>query len=224
MPGMGGAPQNGNSLIVSAFHTELFHQLLVVLLIGAVCAIAFNVIRTVQYRQPHGSGRPHPGRRRRRDARAARPEGPAHWLRRPLDPRRTPATAIGHAPGAPVERDRTVGHRFSAVGAARRQFRREHLVQPSDPGGFVSGVDPARSRPLAHRGPPWPLVAVGWGGQCRLGPGGVDLRGGLWGHLRPRGDVALRHPGRGAALLRRRAPAWRCPNGPSGRPASDASS
>ncbi len=56
MPGMGGAPPNGNSVIVSAFHTELFHQLLVVLLIGAVCAIAFNVIRTVQYRQLKAQG------------------------------------------------------------------------------------------------------------------------------------------------------------------------
>ena len=56
MPGMGGAPQNGNSVIVSAFHTELFHQLLVVFLVGAVCAIAFNVIRTVQYRQLKAQG------------------------------------------------------------------------------------------------------------------------------------------------------------------------
>jgi cytochrome oxidase Cu insertion factor (SCO1/SenC/PrrC family) len=60
MPGMGGAPQNGNSVIVSAFHTELFHQLLVVLLIGAVCAIAFNVIRTVQYRQLRAQEGPAP--------------------------------------------------------------------------------------------------------------------------------------------------------------------
>ncbi len=60
MPGMGGAPQSGNSVIVSAFHAELFHQLLVVLLIGAVCAIAFNVIRTVQYRQLRAQGGPTP--------------------------------------------------------------------------------------------------------------------------------------------------------------------
>jgi cytochrome oxidase Cu insertion factor (SCO1/SenC/PrrC family) len=60
MPGMGGAPQNGNSLIVSAFHTELFHQLLVVLLVGAVCAIAFNVIRTLQYRQLRAKEGPAP--------------------------------------------------------------------------------------------------------------------------------------------------------------------
>ena len=56
MSGMGGVPQNGDSLIVSAFHTELFHQLLVVLLIGAVGAIAFNVIRTVQHRSLTAQG------------------------------------------------------------------------------------------------------------------------------------------------------------------------
>jgi cytochrome oxidase Cu insertion factor (SCO1/SenC/PrrC family) len=56
MSGMGGAPQNGNSVVLSAFHNELFHQFLVVLVIGAVCAIAFNVIRTVQYRQLRALG------------------------------------------------------------------------------------------------------------------------------------------------------------------------
>ena len=56
MPGMGGAPQNGNSVVLSAFHNELFHQLLLVLVIGALCAIAFNVVRTVQYRQLRALG------------------------------------------------------------------------------------------------------------------------------------------------------------------------
>jgi len=51
MPGMGRSLQTGNSLIVSAFHTELFHQLLFILLVGALCAIGFNVVRTVQYRR-----------------------------------------------------------------------------------------------------------------------------------------------------------------------------
>ena len=51
MPGMGRSLQTGNSLIVSAFHTELLHQLLLILLVGALCAIGFNIIRTVQYRR-----------------------------------------------------------------------------------------------------------------------------------------------------------------------------
>ena len=52
MPGMGRALQTGNSLIVSSFHTALLHQLLVV----AVCAIGFNVVRTAQYRRLRAQG------------------------------------------------------------------------------------------------------------------------------------------------------------------------
>jgi len=51
MPGMGRSVQTGNSLIVSTFHTTLFHQLLIILLVGALCAIGFNIVRTVQYRR-----------------------------------------------------------------------------------------------------------------------------------------------------------------------------
>jgi cytochrome oxidase Cu insertion factor (SCO1/SenC/PrrC family) len=56
MPGMGRALQTGNSLIVSSFHTALWHQLLVVLLVVALCAIGFNIVRTVQYRRLRESG------------------------------------------------------------------------------------------------------------------------------------------------------------------------
>ena len=56
MPGMGRSLQNGNSLIVSSFHTALWHQLLVVLLVVALCAIGFNVVRTVQYRRLRAQG------------------------------------------------------------------------------------------------------------------------------------------------------------------------
>ncbi len=52
MPGL----QAGNSVIVSAFHAALFHQLLVVLLIGAVCAIGWNVVRSTQYRRLKAEG------------------------------------------------------------------------------------------------------------------------------------------------------------------------
>ncbi len=57
MPGMGHSLQTGNSVVVSAFHTALFHQLLVVLLVGAVCAIGWNVVRTIQYRRLKAEGR-----------------------------------------------------------------------------------------------------------------------------------------------------------------------
>src|SRR5271169_2828874 len=51
MTGMGRSLQAGNPTIVSAFHAALFHQLLLLLAIGAVVAIAFNVVRTFQYRR-----------------------------------------------------------------------------------------------------------------------------------------------------------------------------
>ncbi len=57
MPGMGRSLQTGNTLIVSSFHTALFHQLIVVLALGFVCAIGFNVFRTVQYRRLRAHGR-----------------------------------------------------------------------------------------------------------------------------------------------------------------------
>ena len=56
MPGMGRSLQTGNSLIVSSFHTALFHQLLIVLLVVAICAIGFNVVRTLQYLRLRASG------------------------------------------------------------------------------------------------------------------------------------------------------------------------
>ena len=56
MPGMGRGLQSSNSTVVSAFHTALFHQLLLILVVAAVLAIAFNVIRTVQYRRLTAAG------------------------------------------------------------------------------------------------------------------------------------------------------------------------
>jgi cytochrome oxidase Cu insertion factor (SCO1/SenC/PrrC family) len=56
MPGMDRSLQAGNSVIVSAFHTALLHQLLIVLLIGAVCAIGWNVARSIQYRRLKADG------------------------------------------------------------------------------------------------------------------------------------------------------------------------
>jgi len=56
MPGMGRGLQSSNSTVASAFHTALFHQLLLILVVAAVLAIAFNVIRTVQYRRLTAAG------------------------------------------------------------------------------------------------------------------------------------------------------------------------
>jgi cytochrome oxidase Cu insertion factor (SCO1/SenC/PrrC family) len=66
MPGMGRSLQTGNSLIVSSFHTALIHQLIAIFVIAALCAVGFNVFRTVQYRRLKEHGRasfpsPRPG-------------------------------------------------------------------------------------------------------------------------------------------------------------------
>ena len=57
MPGMGRSLQTGNSLIVSSFHSALLHQFLIVMLIVVLSAVAFNVVRTVQYRRLRENGR-----------------------------------------------------------------------------------------------------------------------------------------------------------------------
>ncbi len=57
MPGMGRSLQTGNSLIVSSFRTALFHQFLIVVLVVVLCALALNVVRTVQYRRLRDNGR-----------------------------------------------------------------------------------------------------------------------------------------------------------------------
>ncbi len=51
MPGMGRTLQTGNSMIDSSFHSALLHQFLIILLIGVVCTIGFNIVRTVQWRR-----------------------------------------------------------------------------------------------------------------------------------------------------------------------------
>jgi cytochrome oxidase Cu insertion factor (SCO1/SenC/PrrC family) len=53
---MGRALRSDNPTVVSAFHTALFHQVIVVLACLAVLAIAFNVLRTIQYRRTYSAG------------------------------------------------------------------------------------------------------------------------------------------------------------------------
>ena len=51
MPGMNRTLQTGNPYIISAFKSMLFHQLLVVLVIGALLAVVWNILRSVQYKR-----------------------------------------------------------------------------------------------------------------------------------------------------------------------------
>lgn len=58
MPGMGTGLHTNNPLIVSAFHQELFHQGLVVLMILAVVLAAWNILRARQIREASSRARP----------------------------------------------------------------------------------------------------------------------------------------------------------------------
>jgi len=57
MPGMTKHLQAANPTMVSAFHTALLHQLLVLALVAVVLAVAWNLLRTVQYRRAVAAGR-----------------------------------------------------------------------------------------------------------------------------------------------------------------------
>jgi cytochrome oxidase Cu insertion factor (SCO1/SenC/PrrC family) len=56
MPGMGQAPPTNDPIVVSAFHTALAHQGLIILALLALLAIAWNAIRTMQFRRSVGDG------------------------------------------------------------------------------------------------------------------------------------------------------------------------
>ena len=117
MPGMGRSLQTGNTLIVSSFHTALFHQLIVVLALGAVCAIGFNVFRTVQYQKLKAHGQTSfPSSRRRASARADGPSAPPDRLRRPLDPRRAATGPVLHAARTPLGRSPAGSQRVPGLG------------------------------------------------------------------------------------------------------------
>ena len=73
MPGMNTGFSTNNPAIVSAFQAALLHQGLVVLLIIALVAVAWNILRSVQYRRaaagsasafPVSLSRPEPTARR----------------------------------------------------------------------------------------------------------------------------------------------------------------
>ncbi|MGO8860913.1 MAG: SCO family protein [Acidimicrobiales bacterium] len=78
MPGMGTGLRSNDPIIVSAFHTALLHQGLIVLLILAVAGITLNVLRTLQWRRASGDADGNPGVARPERA----PEPPARRLLR----------------------------------------------------------------------------------------------------------------------------------------------
>jgi cytochrome oxidase Cu insertion factor (SCO1/SenC/PrrC family) len=77
MPGMGGASGAGNSSIIRQFHTALAHQGLIILLVLVLLFVAWNALRSQQYRRAVAQGTPYPPPRP-----ATSPEPPARRLLR----------------------------------------------------------------------------------------------------------------------------------------------
>ena len=219
MPGMGRALQANNPTIVAAFHHALLQQLLWLLLIVVVLAVAWNGVRTTQYRRWVAAGRVDRG------VPAARggPEAPGRrmlrigfgclWLFDGLlqlqasMPLGLPSGVIQPAAGS-------VAH----LGPAPRQRRRLVVVRPPGPGGRGHRVDPDRPRGLVAGGAPRPVVAGLGRGQRGLGPDGLVLRRGLRRDPRTRERPGSSEPPvRSSSTLR---PAcWSpCPTGPGRHP------
>jgi cytochrome oxidase Cu insertion factor (SCO1/SenC/PrrC family) len=60
MPGMGGTSGAGNSSIIRQFHTALAHQGLIILLFLVLLLVAWNALRSLQYRRAVARGAPYP--------------------------------------------------------------------------------------------------------------------------------------------------------------------
>ena len=56
MPGMGTYLQTKNPVVVSAFHTALLHQMLLIGLVLVVLTLVWNILRTTQYRRSVAAG------------------------------------------------------------------------------------------------------------------------------------------------------------------------
>ncbi len=56
MPGMVRGLQTNNPTIIAAFRSAIDHQFLIILALAVVLALAWNVIRTLQYRRSVTSG------------------------------------------------------------------------------------------------------------------------------------------------------------------------
>ena len=203
MPGMGRSLQTGNTLIVSSFHTALVHQFIAILVVGpsAPSASTSSAPSSTGGSKEHGRASfpsPRPGARARADGATDPPDR----LRLPLDPRRTAAGPVLHAPWSPVGRDPAGGQHLPGLGAAPREQRRQiwsnHPIQAASATVWIQ-VGLGLWLLVAPRGR-WSrfggLASVGWGLVVWV------LRRGLRRHLRAGSHVALRNAGRRPVLLR----------------------
>ena len=97
MTGMGGPPGPGNGSIIASFHHDLATQGALVLLLGAVLFVAWNQLRSMQYRRAVARGESFPPGAAPVAPEPVRPPVPPDRLRPDLGVRRPPAAPVGHA-------------------------------------------------------------------------------------------------------------------------------
>ena len=188
MPGMGTSLQTDNATVISAFKSALFHQGLVVLVILALLAVAWNLLRGLQLRQVTSAGGPVP----RIMSEPTVPEPAALRLLRIAFGciwifdgilQAQVSMPLGLASGViqPAASSSPVWV------AAPRQRRRDDLEQPSGLGGRFCGLDPGRHRRVGCSWRPrgnWSRLAGAR--QRRLGTRRLGLRRGVRLDLRRR--------------------------------------
>ena len=168
-----------------------------------LCAVGFNVVRTVQYRRLKANGKSLVSLARPTAYPSRRPGGSsgsvsAHSGSSTDCCRSSPPCRSGSRRACS-----SLGQRSPGLGAAPGEQRRHHLVQPSDPGGVGHRVDPGRDRTVAAGRPAWPVVSIRRRGFRRLGSLGLGPSARPSAASSPRGDLALRCAGRRPLLLRR---------------------
>ena len=227
MPGMNAGLNTNNPTVVSAFKTALIHQALIVLLILAVVAVTWNVLRTVQLRRMaagNGADASADGGVAAAGISAAAFTSPEPVARRLLRVsfgliwifdgilQGQASMPLGMAPQV----DPAGRRRFPGLGAAPRQRHGHDLELPPDRRASGGGLDPGRHRRLAAGGAHGGLVAAGGPGQRRMGARRLGLRRGVRRDLRPRSHLAVRRA-RGGALLLRSPGRWSPSPNASGR-------
>ena len=177
MPGMGHGLQTDNPTIAAAFRAALDHQLLVLVILGVLLAVAWNVARTVHYRRAVAAGTldatvPDPW---------AYPEPPARRLLRISFGLLWVFDGLlqiqGSMPlGLPGSVLTPAASLVAGLGPAPGQRGDDHLDRPPGVGRGGHRVDPGRHRRLPAGGAQGLLVPQRRWCERRMGTGGLGVR------------------------------------------------
>ena len=219
MPGMNSGLNPADPTLVAAFRSALFHQGAIALIAIVFLWLIWATARTWRVAPPAAKGAEasaaggKPEARGRRLLRVgfgvlwifdgilqAQPKMAGGLASQVIEPTRGGIADMGPAPG---------------------QLGRHRLVLSPHPGRRRQRLDPGRHRRLAHRRITRVLVQARRGGQRRLGPGRLGVRGVVRRDLRARPELADRGARRRAAL-RGRGGTHRAAGGRLARPAARA--